>query len=87
MLASTQRLWVGELLSSMCRANGSRSATAIDRETFDVMWDLSEPGKPTEHCFMRVSQTDYLLDGRDEGLDWMPDVCSAPFPFRSFTPS
>ena len=24
---------------------------------------------------MRVPQTDYLLDGRDECLNWMPDVC------------
>ncbi|KAI0765264.1 D-amino-acid oxidase [Fomes fomentarius] len=46
---------------------------AIDRETFDVMWELSALGGDAEHCFMRVPQTDYLLDGLDEGLDWMPD--------------
>lgn len=41
-----------------------------------MMWQLSAPGGEAEHCFMRVSQTDYLLDGRDECLDWMPDVRS-----------
>ncbi|KAI1797963.1 D-amino-acid oxidase [Ganoderma leucocontextum] len=35
-------------------------------------------GGPAEHCFLRVSQTDYLLDGRDECLDWMPDFKKLP---------
>lgn len=47
---------------------------AIDRETFDVMWELSAPGGDAEHCFFRIPQTDYLFDGRDECLDWMPNV-------------
>ncbi len=42
------------------------------------MWELSAPGGDAEQCFMRVPQTDYLLDGRDEGLDWMPDVRAVP---------
>lgn len=38
------------------------------------MWELSAPGGDAEHCFFRIPQTDYLFDGRDECLDWMPNV-------------
>ncbi|OJT12710.1 D-amino-acid oxidase [Trametes pubescens] len=51
---------------------------AIDRETFDVMWELSAPGGDAEHCFFRIPQTDYLFDGRDECLDWMPNFKKVP---------
>jgi len=37
------------------------------------MWDLSAPGGDAEGCFLRVSQTDYYYDGRDDRLQWMPD--------------
>ncbi|KAF8632875.1 hypothetical protein AX17_004723 [Amanita inopinata Kibby_2008] len=30
----------------------------IDRETFDTMWELSEPGSHAEGCFLRLSQTE-----------------------------
>ncbi|KAH9941123.1 D-amino-acid oxidase [Epithele typhae] len=69
-------LWAGAHHVSHAGLNAREMA--IDRETFDVMWELSAPGSEAEHCFMRVSQTDYLLDGRDEGLDWMPDFKTLP---------
>ncbi|OBZ77747.1 D-amino-acid oxidase [Grifola frondosa] len=50
----------------------------IDQETFKVMWDLSAPGGEAEGCFLRISQSDYLLDGRNEYLDWMPDFKQLP---------
>ena len=59
-------------------ARSPPSPAAIDRETFSVLWDLSAPGGAAEHCLMRVPQADHLLDGRDECLDWMPDVSPQP---------
>jgi hypothetical protein len=53
---------------------------AIDRETFQKMWKLSEPGTPSEHCFMRLPQTEYythtLSDDElaNHHLNWYPDV-------------
>ena len=49
----------------------------LDRETFEVMWEMSAPGGEAEGCFLRISQTDYFYDGRDVHLDWMPDVSPA----------
>ena len=50
--------------------------SAMDEETFKVMWEMSAPGGEAETCFLRVPQTDYFYDGRDTHLDWMPDVRS-----------
>ncbi|KAM5543713.1 hypothetical protein V8D89_002330 [Ganoderma adspersum] len=69
-------LWAGA--HHVSHAANDAKQMAIDRETFDVMWELSTPGGPAEHCFLRVSQTDYLLDGRDECLGWMPDFKELP---------
>ncbi|RDX54806.1 D-amino-acid oxidase [Lentinus brumalis] len=69
-------LWAGA--HHVSHAGRDEKQMAIDKETFDVMWELSAPGGQAEHCFMRISQTDYLLDGRDEGLDWMPDFKQLP---------
>ncbi|KAI8986661.1 D-amino-acid oxidase [Trametes punicea] len=64
-------LWAGA--HHVSHAAEDSKQMKIDKETFDVMWDLSAPGGPAEHCFFRVPQVDYCLDGRDECLDWMPD--------------
>ena len=50
-----------------------------------MLWKLSAPGEgAAEHCLMRVSQTDYLFDGRDECLDWMPNVRAAQLTYLSY---
>ncbi|KAI0659398.1 D-amino-acid oxidase [Cubamyces menziesii] len=64
-------LWAGA--HHVSHAAEDAKQMAIDRETFDVMWELSAPDGPAEHCFYRIPQVDYCLDGRDECLDWMPD--------------
>jgi D-aspartate oxidase len=49
----------------------------MDAETFEKMWEMSAPGAPSEHCFMRVPQTEYYEEDR-AGADCfktMPDVC------------
>ncbi|KAI0747061.1 D-amino-acid oxidase [Daedaleopsis nitida] len=69
-------LWAGA--HHVSHAAHDAKQMAIDKETFDVMWKLSARAGAAEHCFMRVPQTDYLLDGRDECLDWMPDFKSLP---------
>ncbi len=41
------------------------------------MWDMSDPGSPAQHCFLRQPQLEYFTDGKraeDSGLDAMPDV-------------
>ncbi|KAI0674533.1 D-amino-acid oxidase [Trametes maxima] len=69
-------LWAGG--HHVSHACDDAKQMAIDKETFDVMWELSAPGGAAEHCFLRLPQTDYLLDGRDECLDWMPDFKKLP---------
>ncbi|KAI0360425.1 D-amino-acid oxidase [Trametes cingulata] len=69
-------IWAGA--HHVSHAAQDEAQMAIDRETFDVMWELSAPGGGAEHCFYRIPQTDYMLDGRDEGLDWMPDFKKLP---------
>jgi hypothetical protein len=54
--------------------------SGMDRETFDKMWDMSAEGSETENCFMRLHQTEYYAEGRDDGkvLEGMPDVMHLP---------
>ncbi|KAL5533755.1 hypothetical protein ACEPAG_215 [Sanghuangporus baumii] len=40
-------------------AHGDEKQQKIDRETFDVMWQMSEPGKDSEKSFLRITQTEY----------------------------
>ncbi|KAL5519430.1 hypothetical protein ACEPAH_1113 [Sanghuangporus vaninii] len=40
-------------------AHGDEKQQKIDRETFDVMWEMSEPGKDSEKSFLRIPQTEY----------------------------
>ncbi|PAV20663.1 D-amino-acid oxidase [Pyrrhoderma noxium] len=37
---------------------------AFDRETFKIMWEMSEPGKDSEECFLRIPQTEYYAEKR-----------------------
>ncbi|EMD34685.1 hypothetical protein CERSUDRAFT_116873 [Gelatoporia subvermispora B] len=64
-------LWAGA--HHVSHAGGDAKQRAIDQETFKVMWDLSAPGGDAEECFLRLPQTDYYYDGRDDRLEWMPD--------------
>ncbi|OSD08812.1 D-amino-acid oxidase [Trametes coccinea BRFM310] len=64
-------LWAGA--HHVSHAAEDAKMMAIDRESFEVMWELSAPGGAAEHCFLRIPQADYCLDGRNECLDWMPD--------------
>ena len=53
----------------------------IDIDTFQVAWELSNPGSATEEYFMRIPQTEYLCD-KDfrPRLDHLPDVSSNVHP-------
>jgi len=48
----------------------------MDRETFDVMWELSAPGSPAEGCFLRLKQEEYYGEEKvqPDPLEFMPDV-------------
>ncbi|RDB30565.1 D-amino-acid oxidase [Hypsizygus marmoreus] len=46
----------------------------MDIDTFDVLWELSEPGSETEKNFLRVTQTEYYCDHKFvPPLERMPD--------------
>lgn len=48
----------------------------IDRETFEFMWKLSEPGKgAAEGCFLRLKQQEFYEEGYGDGtqLDYYPE--------------
>jgi hypothetical protein len=48
----------------------------LDRETFDVMWELSAPGSPAEACFLRLHQEEYYGEEKTQPdpLAFMPEV-------------
>jgi len=51
----------------------------MDQATFRRMWEMSETGHPSEHCFLRLPQTEYYREKRDNDgtsnpLHTMPDV-------------
>ena len=48
----------------------------MDRETFQVMWKMSEASHPAEGCFMRIPQSEHFVGTRSlyAGLNVMPDV-------------
>jgi hypothetical protein len=55
----------------------TRFSTEIDKDTFDYMWQLSEPDKgPAEGCFLRLKQEELYEDGHGNGNvpDFYPDV-------------
>ncbi|KAF9003357.1 D-aspartate oxidase [Cyathus striatus] len=47
----------------------------LENETFDTMWEMSQPGSDAEECFLRVPQTEYFSDvrGAKEPLESMPE--------------
>lgn len=53
-----------------------QSCIAFDRETFKIMWEMSEPGKDSEECFLRIPQTEYYAEKRYGAncLEVMPEV-------------
>lgn len=55
----------------------------LDRETFDVMWEMSKPESETEGLFLRIDQKDYheVEPDQDIPVKWMPNVC---FPRLSY---
>ncbi|TCD68858.1 hypothetical protein EIP91_009572 [Steccherinum ochraceum] len=69
-------LWAGA--HHVSHAEGDKKQEAIDRETFDVMWELSKPGGEAECAFLRIHQTDYYYDGRNTHMEWMPDFKPLP---------
>ncbi|KAH8110280.1 D-aspartate oxidase [Phellopilus nigrolimitatus] len=47
----------------------------MDRETFRTMWEMSEAGKDSEQCFLRLPQAEYYCEERPgtTSLEVMPD--------------
>ncbi|KAK7684996.1 hypothetical protein QCA50_011831 [Cerrena zonata] len=76
-------IWAGA--HHVSHADGEPKQEKFDKDTFDVMWELSAPGGEAEHCFLRLPQTDYYFDGRNTHLDWMPDW--KPLPESSLIPN
>jgi glycine/D-amino acid oxidase-like deaminating enzyme len=61
-------------------ADGDEKQHEMDQETFKVMWDMSEPGQPGEHCFLRLEQKEYYCCERSESncLEAMPEFEHIP---------
>ncbi|KAL0958135.1 hypothetical protein HGRIS_000303 [Hohenbuehelia grisea] len=68
--------WAGGHHVSLA-GNNERQAK-WDRDTFDVMWDLSKPGGDAEGCFMRLPQTEFFdpNTNKSSALAHMPDFQS-----------
>ena len=45
-------------------------------KTFDVLWEMSEPGSETEGLFLRIDRKDYYEVEPRQGIsvEWMPNV-------------
>jgi hypothetical protein len=56
----------------------SNALSEMDKETFDVMWNMSAPEGPATGCFLRIPQVEYYADAkpRPHELEHMPDVSS-----------
>ncbi|QRW23647.1 FAD-dependent oxidoreductase [Rhizoctonia solani] len=56
-------------------AGGDMRQQGMDRETFKVMWEMSEPNNPAERCFMRIPQQEHFCGTKEayQGLDVMPE--------------
>ena len=48
----------------------------INRETFDIMWEMSKPGSETEGLFLRAEHKDYFAVEPDYSIPykWIPNV-------------
>ena len=47
----------------------------LERETFDIMWEMSTPGGEAERCFLRAPQTEYYAVKEGNDLLPYPNVC------------
>ncbi|KAF8750301.1 FAD dependent oxidoreductase [Rhizoctonia solani] len=65
--------WAGAHHVSL--AGGDMRQQGMDRETFKVMWEMSEPNNPAERCFMRIPQQEHFCGTKEayQGLDVMPE--------------
>ncbi|KAF9788342.1 D-amino-acid oxidase [Thelephora terrestris] len=56
-------------------AFGDLKLKQLDKETFDIMWEMSKAGSETEGLFLRVHQTDYyeVQPSQDVPFEWMPN--------------
>ncbi|CAE6463510.1 unnamed protein product [Rhizoctonia solani] len=65
--------WAGAHHVSL--AGGDKRQQEMDRETFKVMWKMSEPNDPAERCFMRVPQQEHFCGTKEayQGLEVMPE--------------
>jgi len=47
----------------------------LEKETFDIMWEMSKPGSETEGLFLRIDQKDYyeVEPDQDIPVKWMPN--------------
>jgi len=46
----------------------------LERETFDIMWEMSTPGGEAEGCFLRAPQTEYYAVKEGNGLHSYPNL-------------
>ncbi|KAG6808550.1 hypothetical protein H0H92_003760 [Tricholoma furcatifolium] len=60
--------WAGAHHVSLASSTDERQKD-IDLETFHKMWEMSAPGSPAEHCFLRMTQEEYHQEDRPQ-----PDV-------------
>lgn len=53
----------------------------MDRETFQVMWEMSGDDHEAEHCFLRIPQVENYCEARQgfNALEVMPDVSQSEF--------
>ncbi|EGO03581.1 hypothetical protein SERLA73DRAFT_175101 [Serpula lacrymans var. lacrymans S7.3] len=70
--------WAGA--HHVSHAGSDLNQLGIDKETFDVMWELSAPGGAAEGCFLRHTQTEYHGDASPSPhwLEFMPDFRYLP---------
>ncbi|KAH7332845.1 D-aspartate oxidase [Rhizoctonia solani] len=65
--------WAGAHHVSL--AGGDKRQQEMDRETFKIMWKMSEPNDPAERCFMRIPQQEHFCGTKEryQGLWVMPE--------------
>jgi hypothetical protein len=67
--------------------NSLTETSELERDTFDVLWDLSKPESSAEGYFLRITQTIfYRGEGVRPPLEVMPDVSITVFIISAFHP-
>lgn len=59
-----------------------RLLTEIDKDTLEKFWAMSEPGSPAEHCFLRITESEFFYEKPDDierMMGWYPNVCTNRF--------